>query len=352
MPDNVQTLCPVHFNGSVPLGSTEEVMRALAGALGQRTLRLPDGEVGDKAGWINNQHRVFERSTAFEPYEADADWRTPHKKRRRFRLRAGAGAPKAADIGALGYADWAAESFGVFQKLKRDGAVPAQARLKIAIPSPYDSLNYALDPRNFNAVMPAYERSLAAEISTLAAALPAGEIALQFDVAHEFEALASGDPLFFPISRREIIDLLIRLGRAVPETIELGYHCCYGNYNLRHFVEPKDTGDMVEIMNGVIAELGREVAFIHMPVPHRRSDDAYFEPLREFRPGPTTQLFLGLVHDHDGVPGALKRAAAARKAVAQFGIATECGLSGRTPENIRELLRIHREAAAEIDRMG
>jgi hypothetical protein len=48
----------------------------------------------------------------------------------------------------------------------------------------------------------------------------------------------------------------------------------------------------------------------------------------------------------------LKRAAAARKAVAQFGIATECGLSGRTPENIRELLRIHREAAAEIDRMG
>ena len=352
MPDNVQTLCPVHFNGSVPLASTEEVMRTIAGALGQRTMRLPDGEVGAKAGWINNQHRVFERIPAFESFEADTDWRTPHRKRRRFRLRAGARAPNAADLGPLGYADWAADSFAVFQKLKRDGAVPAQARLKIAIPSPYDSLNYALDPQNFDAVMPAYEACLRAEIGKLAAALPAGEIALQFDVAHEFEALASGDPVFFPISRQEIVELLIRLGRAVPEKVELGYHCCYGNYNLRHFVEPKDTGDMAEIMNGVIAGIGREVAFIHMPVPHQRSDDAYFAALKDFRPGSGTQLFLGLVHDHDGVPGALKRAAAARKVLPRFGVATECGLSGRTPENIKELLRIHREAAAEIDRMG
>jgi methionine synthase II (cobalamin-independent) len=343
--------CPVHFNGSVPLGSIDEVLRSIAAVLGTRTLRLPDGEVGPKQGWIGTQHRVFERLSAFEAFEAESDWRTPHRKRRRFRLRPGAAAPAASELGSLGYADWASEAFAVFTRLKQAGLVPAAARLKIAIPSPYDSLNYALDHNDLTAVMPAYEQALLGEVGKIAAALPPAEIAIQWDVAHEFEALASGDAAFFPIARDEIVALLVRLGRGVPAALQLGYHCCYGNYNLRHFVEPKDTGDMVAAMNGAIAGVGRPVDFVHMPVPHNRADDAYFAPLRDFRPGPETQLFLGLVHDHDGVPGALRRAAAARKAVGSFGIATECGLGQRTPENVQALLRIHGEAAAEIDRM-
>jgi len=62
----------------------------------------------------------------------------------------------------------------------------------------------------------------------------------------------------------------------------------------------------------------------------------------------TTQVhFVGSV---DGVAGALKRAAAARKVVANFGIVTQCGLEQRTHDNIAQILAIHRDAAAELDK--
>lgn len=342
-------LCPAHFNGSVPLNNVEAVLRTIAGALGERTLRLPDGEVGAKEGWITNQNRVFERNPAFESYEADADWRTPGQRRRRFRLKQAASLPS--DFGSLGYAEWAKHDYEFFAWLKRDGVLPKTARLKIAIPAPYDSLNYALDHAVISLVAPIYEKTLIAELSEIADVIPAGELAIQWDAAHEFEALASGDPVFYPMGREEIVALLARLGSAVPRAVEVGYHCCYGNYNLRHFVEPTDTADMVDVMNAVAARIARPINFIHMPVPINRSDDDYFAPLAGLVVGPETQLFLGLIHDRDGIAGAVKRATAALRHVSGFGVAMECGLSQRTPDNIRDLIQLHREVAGDLDRV-
>ena len=79
--------------------------------------------------------------------------------------------------------------------------------------------------------------------------------------------------------------MLLRLGNAVAPAIDLGYHCCYGNFNLKHFVEPIDMGDMVDVVNKVTSALERPVQFIHMPVPIDRSDDAYFAPLRDLKRG-------------------------------------------------------------------
>ena len=342
-------LCPVHFVGQVSLETVENVLRTISSALGERTLRLPDGEVGSKQGWINTQHRVFERHPDFESVEAEPDWRTPNRRRRHFRLKPGVSMPDAAKFGPLGYAEWARESYEVFSRLKSEGTLPGAARLKIAIPSPYDNLNYAIEHHDFPKVRAVYETLLFAEVAEIARSIPHRDLAIQWDVAHEFEALASNAAVFYPITHDEVVELLIRIGRTVPQDIELGYHCCYGNYNLRHFIEPEDTGDMVRVMNGIAAGLGRPIQFIHMPVPLARSDDAYFAPLREFRPHPETELFLGLVHDRDGREGSLKRAAAAHRALAWFGIATECGLGQRTPENVRDLLRIQAETAAALD---
>ena len=341
--------CPVHFVGQVPLGTIENVLRAIASILGERTLRLPDGEVGSKQGWINTQHRVFERHPDFESVEAEPDWRTPNRRRRHFRLKHGVTTPDSTKFGSLGYAEWARESYEIFSRLKGDGTLPKAARLKIAIPSPYDNLNYAIEHDDFPKVFPVYEKLLFAEVAEIARSIPHRDLAIQWDVAHEFEALASKVAVFYPITLDEVVELLIRIGRTVPDDVDLGYHCCYGNYNLRHFIEPEDTADMVRVMNGVAAGLGRPIQFIHMPVPIARCDDAYFAPLRELRAHPETELFLGLVHDRDGREGSLRRAAAARRALSWFGIATECGLGQRTPENVQELLRIQAETAAALD---
>jgi hypothetical protein len=351
MSDNNEHLCPAHFNGSVPLENVETVLRSISSALGKRTLRLPDGEVGSKEGWITNQLKLFARHPAFEAYEAEADWRTPGQRRRRFRLKAGVSLPRAADFGPLGYAEWAIRDYAAFSRLKREGAILRSARLKIALPTPYDSLNYALDHGIISEVAPIYEECLIQEIAQIMKVVPADEVAVQWDAAHEFEALATNDSVFFPLKREEIVALLVRLGDAIPGNVELGYHCCYGNYNLKHFVEPDDTGDMVEIMNSVMQRLIRPVNFIHMPVPRERSDDAYFAPLEKLELHPQMQVFLGLIHDQDGTPGALARVQAAHRYLNDFGIAMECGLSQRTPESVRELFRIHNEVAGEIDKL-
>jgi hypothetical protein len=82
-----------------------------------------------------------------------------------------------------------------------------------------------------------------------------------------------------------------------------------------------------------------------MPVPRNRDDDGYFEPLRRLRLRPETELSLGLVHHTDGVAGTTRRLATARRYVADFSVATECGFGRREPRTIPELLRIHAEVA-------
>ncbi len=84
-----------------------------------------------------------------------------------------------------------------------------------------------------------------------------------------------------------------------------------------------------------------------MPVPISRSDDAYFAPLRELRVG-DTNVFLGLIHLQDGTEGSLRRAAAARRYLSRFGVATECGLGRRASETLGDLLRIHQEVAERL----
>jgi len=351
MSDNLRP-CPVHLVGSMELESTEAVFRTVSSLLGERVPRLPDGEVGPKQGWITSQWKAFERNPAFEKVEwAYRDWRNPERRRFHFRLRPGAAVPSPADFAPLGYADWAKEAHALFARLKAEGAVARSARLMIAMPAPYDILNFAVPAADRAKIDPVYEEALLREVDAIAAALPHDQIALQWDVAHAFEFLATQDDrAFYPITRSELVALLIRLGRRVPPAIQLGYHCCYGNAYLKHYVEPADTGEMVEVMNGVLGGVGRPVQFIHMPVPQDRADDAYFAPLQRLNLPAGTMFFLGLVHDTDGVEGAVTRARAARKYVPHFGVGTECGLAMRTPDNIAALLRLQADVAARIDR--
>ena len=49
----------VHLVGSVPLASAEVVFRTVAGEIGDRLRRIPDGETGPRSDWIVWQLPVF-----------------------------------------------------------------------------------------------------------------------------------------------------------------------------------------------------------------------------------------------------------------------------------------------------
>jgi hypothetical protein len=180
----------------------------------------------------------------------------------------------------------------------------------------------------------------------MAAAIPRAELAIQWDAAHEIQNLEGARQGWFDNLEQEeaeIIDRLVRLGNAVPEGVELGYHLCYGDFNHKHIVEPKDMELMVRVSNKLSRRVGRPMDWMHMPVPRERSDDAFFAALKNLHLPPETRLYLGLVHHTDGVAGTEKRIAVAKKVISDFGIATECGLGRRRPETLPELLRIHAE---------
>ena len=112
----------------------------------------------------------------------------------------------------------------------------------------------------------------------------------------------------------ETIGELIAIGDGVPETIELGYHLCYGSPADEHVIQPKDAGVMVEMVNAVCAGVRRSIDFFHLPVPKPRTDDAFFAPLDGLNLRPDTELYLGLVHRDDMAGNAARLAGARRHA--------------------------------------
>ncbi|HTY66480.1 MAG TPA: hypothetical protein VMH36_07505 [Alphaproteobacteria bacterium] len=338
----------VLFVGSVPLGSAEDVFRAVATLVGERASRITDGETGPRLNWIEWQAPVFESHPMFQRQPTaglEVDWRNsvaePAWRLKGWHYLKPDADPAKLTFGPLGYAKVAKESFEVFARLKREGVVHSGCRLQISIPTPYNVLDQRLPPEQRLVVEKPYERRMLQEIDEIASSLPHSEIAIQWDAAHEIENLDGARPHWFDDPERGILERLARLGDHIPADIELGYHFCYGDFQHKHIIEPKDMGLMVKVANALSAATQRDIDWIHMPVPRSRTDREYFAPLAALRLKKGERLYLGLIHFTDGLDGARARLAAARTVVTEFGVATECGLGRRPPETIPKLLRIH-----------
>jgi hypothetical protein len=138
-----------------------------------------------------------------------------------------------------------------------------------------------------------------------------------------------------------------RLADAIPSNVEMGFHLCCGDWDAKHFIEPLDSGKLVEVANALSSAVRRPITYIHMPIPVDRSDEAYFRPLQNLRLTRSTELYLGVVHG-DGLNATNRRIAAAAKFASDFGIATECGIARcRTPEIVKGLLEVYAGASRE-----
>ena len=338
----------VHLVGSVPGANAAGVFERVSAALGPR-LRRPDGETGERQDWIVWLERVFAESPALERSDEVFRLHATATPRIRYRLKPGRAAAEVT-FDNLFYADIAERSYRDFARLKRAGKIPAHCRFQVDLVPAHSVIWLFLTDSLHAPVDPIYNAALKREIDKIAARLPHGEIAIQFDVASAvFARLERNDASSYGRDKAATLatfsNILIDLGNHVPRDIELMFHFCYGDSNHRHVVEPTDMSDMVAMANRLGQGMARSIELIHMPVPRNRTDDAYFAPLKGLKLKPGTKLCLGLVHHTDGVEGTRRRLAAAERVVEDFSIATECGFGRRRPETIAELLRIHAEAA-------
>ena len=323
--------------GSVPLADSEAVFRFASETLGRHLKRIPDGETGARINWTQWQLDVFNAVPALASEMFDAGY----LKRPKFRLKPGA-TVEDVKFPPLGYAAAAKASYASFKTLKDAGKIAREIKFQVCLPTPIAPATIFVFPEDQPKLEPLYEAAMLAELDAIVAAIPASELAIQWDTAIEFAILEGVLPHAFKNPEADMVSRLVRLGNHVPKNVELGFHLCYGDSGGKHFKEPADTSKLVSVANGIVRGLTRNLNWLHLPVPKERSDEKYYEALEGLKLHPRTELFLGLVHTTDGIEGTQTRIAAALKHSPRFGVATECGCGRRKPDTLPELMRIHR----------
>jgi hypothetical protein len=221
----------VHLVGGVPLANAEEVFATTSRILGPVLPRIPDGEVGRP--WMAWFAPIITENGQLE--RTDEEFR-PHPQGQasfRYRLRRGV-SPEDVTFTGLQHAAVAIESYGIFKRLKESGVIAREARFHCTLAHPIPVIRRYFPEHLQTAIEPAFERALLGEVKTIVAAIPPGELAIQWDCASAvFATLELGAPTRFGRTREEMYDplaeRLARFGRAVPPGVELLFHFCYGN---------------------------------------------------------------------------------------------------------------------------
>jgi hypothetical protein len=341
----------VHLIGSVPLGDCEQVFRRVAGELGPYLTRMPDGETGERARWIYFQRHMLAAHPAMEIDMEAPPLRLHQWDGRLLREEAFIRFKPDADLDSVsfdtGYDRAAIQSYGVFKRLRDSGDIPAHVRFQVCLPTPIASAVMYVSPESRADYLRIYERDLLAALVRIAAAIPADDLSIQFDVCQEVLIFENYFPDRPDDYKAPIFAELGRLGDAVSPGVELGFHLCYGSPADQHLVQPIDMGVLVELMNGIGHAVQRPLDFLHVPVPKPRTDPAYVAPLARWRRRPETRLYMGLLH-HDDDAGNRARIAAARRVIDDFGVASECGWGRTDPTRLPGLLAGHRHAAETL----
>jgi hypothetical protein len=335
----------IHLVGSVPLADSAEVFRKVTEGAGGHVHRLPDGETGTRINWV----RFIQEQLAARPdMEVDptvppikwVQWDGKHL-RDIHRLRFKPGTDLSRVTFATGYADMAIESFAVFDRLQKQGAIAPDTRFLVCMATSLaPGYNY-ISPHSRPDFVRLFTDHLAGEVARIARSIPHERLAVQWDVCQEVLMWENYYGEQHAGWRDEIIGVEKRLGEAVPAGAHLGYHLCYGSPADEHLIMPKDMGVMVEMTNDIVHAVQRPVEFFHLPVPRERSDDAFFAPLDRLCIDSYTELHFGLVHLGDEV-GDAARLAAVRRHARVDGVGTECGWGRKNPGQIPALLAQHR----------
>src|SRR5438093_12048302 len=202
----------VHLVGSVPLASAEVVFRTVAGEIGDRLRRIPDGETGPRSDWIVWQLPVFTSQPQLEVVPPGPDsWRPLP----RVRVAEGARADSVI-FEALGYADAAIASYRVFARLKRDGPLPVACRFPVSLPTPIAPVTAFVVPDYQGVLERAYEERLLRELRLMLQEVPHDQLAVQWDTNFEFAMLEGLFPVWFEDVKGGILERLLRLSRRVP----------------------------------------------------------------------------------------------------------------------------------------
>jgi SAM-dependent methyltransferase len=218
----------------------------------------------------------------------------------------------------------------------------------VSLPTPLAPVSAFVDSEHQAVVEPIYEAALLHELETVLDAVPADQLAIQWDANLEFAMLEREIPIWFSDVRAGIVERLIRLGRLVPERVELGFHFCYGDEAHHHATVPTDAHRFVEVANSLATSLDRPLNWVHFPVPSTSTEAQYLAPVAGVIRRPETEFYLGLVHVGEPIERLMQRISGAAQILPEFGIATECGWGRSGRQAVEQLIDLLKATSQPI----
>lgn len=269
----------------------------------------------------------------------------------------------------LGYDTDAIASYREFVSLRERGIVPAQGDLRFQVCLPgVSSIAIFAKPAFAVALEEALFATLLRETKAIVAGIPAGDLALQSDIASDFirceaqrypEVLEMGSDGerergvllredFWPIEGMDAMERYATqhagvLGMA-GDGVSVGVHVCMGNINNLPVLAAKNMDVMVDLVNAIAAKAGRPLQWAHFGALPEWTDGKFYEPLKRLG-DKEMKIFVGIVYPDDA-EGARKRLQAAIEVIPSVGIAPPCGLARTSEEGVESVFGLMRELSA------
>jgi len=340
---------PLLLVGSLPAESTEHALRVGGELFGDLVFALPDGETGPRALWAAYEHfSLLAPNPAIEV--TNVVERPPRTVAEIPVLSVGDG------VDAVHFDRWpriadAIESYAMFKAVRDEGVIPSDVRFQVSLPFRTSSLSPFKDDwsRDFNLVAEAWEELAGRELGRLTEAIPADDLALQWDVCWEVLDLEGVIDWMDGDAWERFAGPVSRVTRLIPEEALVGYHLCYGTFPSWPMYEARDMGLLVKMANYAVESSGRVVDWLHLAGPRdlRSQDDRFFAPLAGLDT-PNTRVYLGIVLPVDGAEGLRRRHATASKYLEDFGVANYCGFGRQPGEDGMETMREHRRVVEAL----
>lgn len=338
--------------GSLPSETAEDAFRQGAELFGDLVFALPDGETGPLGAWVGfereqlvrpNPDVVVVEETASPTGRPRHAFETPI-----FAIKEG--------VDELRWDTWpridaAIESYELFKRLRDEGAIPAGLRFQVGLPFPDSALNAF--KANFEHDYPIAERAyvdlVSRELDRLLDAIPAQDLALQWDCAYETLDIEGVLPWTTDGAWDRFTGPIPQLTAKVPEEALMGFHLCYGTLPEWPMLEARDFGLVVEMANAAVERAARPVDWVHLAGPRymRSEDERFFAPLEGLR-ADDTRVFLGLILPVDGIPGLERRHRTAKRHLDDFGVAMYCGFGRQPGVDPRVTLEEHAATARSV----
>lgn len=336
-----------YLTGSINVDSTDAAFRLVGERLQPGVTRVPDGEPGERANWVLVQSQHFLNNPTLDVTDGRAKVRQ--------------GTP--VSFGDIDYHSAAIASYGDFRRARDEGVLAPESRFLVSIATPFNAVNSFVEFDSQVEVAFAYEQALRHSVAAIHDAIPASDLAIQWDLPTELATIEGWFPN--PYGGAEpIYAATARLAGWVDDDADLTFHLCYGDSKFgaspfmgdppdeeaaarggRHIL-PRDASAIVALSNGLSRHVTRRINAIQAATVAAWTKRAHWQPLAQLALEPETEVYLGLVHAEDGAEGARARAELAAAFLPDFGLSTECGLGRHSAEQLEAVLVAWRELAA------